>query len=178
VFGRHPEAYSDTARDLLERGDDPLIFPGLRFTASVDDSKAINEHRGPCVIIAGSGMCTAGRIKHHLRRALDDRRNIVLFVGYQAMGTLGQHIQSGASPVRIFGEKLPVEAEVATIEGFSAHADREELIEWFGGLAGRPKRTYVVHGEEASALSLAQALHERYGAEVAVPREGEAFPLD
>jgi metallo-beta-lactamase family protein len=178
VFATHSDAWSDEARRGLRCGDQPLEFPGLRFTRSVEESIAINESPGPAVILAASGMCTAGRVKHHLRHTLPDRRGAVLFVGYQAQGTLGRAIQSGTSPVRIFGAWYPVRARVETIEGFSAHADREELLAWFGALRGIPRRTYVVHGEEQAALSFATALREKFGARVEVPERGQGFPLD
>jgi metallo-beta-lactamase family protein len=177
VFCLHPEAFSEEARRLRLAGDKPLEFPGLRFTASVDESKAINERSGPCVIISASGMCTAGRIKHHLANNISDSRNTVLFVGYQAAGTLGRVIQSGTDPVRIFGEWHPVRAEVTTIHGFSAHADLDELLAWFETLDGLPKRTFVVHGEEEASLSFAGSLRDRFRAPVKVPRLGQSFDL-
>jgi metallo-beta-lactamase family protein len=131
VFEMHPEAYSETARRSLRAGDAPLDFPGLKLVRSVEQSMEINRMPGPAVIISASGMCTAGRVKHHLKHNISDPRSTVLFVGYQAHGSLGRVIQSGVSPVRIFGEWYPVHAAVETIEGFSAHADRDELLEWF-----------------------------------------------
>jgi metallo-beta-lactamase family protein len=178
VFEDHPEAWSEEARALDEAGDAPLEFPGLRLTRSVDESKELNELEGPAVIISASGMCTAGRIKHHLKNNIGDPSNTVLFVGYQAGGTLGRIIQSGVNPVRIFGEMHTVKADIETIEGFSAHADRKELLEWFESLEGRPKKTFVVHGEEESCLAFGETLKERYGADVEVPEKGEIFTLD
>jgi metallo-beta-lactamase family protein len=131
---------------------------------------ALNHAEGPAVIVAASGMCTAGRVKHHLKHGLEDPRNTVLFVGYQAAGSLGRLIQSGHSPVRIFGEWYQVKARVETIQGFSAHADRDELLAWFEALGGVPRRTFVVHGEE-------DALRERFRATVDVPVLGETFEL-
>jgi len=177
VFCLHPEAFSEEARRLRLAGDKPLEFPGLRFTASVEESKAINARNEPCVIISASGMCTAGRIKHHLANNISDSRATVVFVGYQANGTLGRVIQSGTDPVRIFGEWHPLRAEVQTIHGFSAHADRDELLGWFEALAGTPKRTFVVHGEEQASLSFAGALRDRFRANVKVPRLGQSFEL-
>ncbi len=178
VFARHPEAYSETARRARRAGDEPLAFEGLRFTRTVAESRSIDAERRPCVVISASGMCTAGRIKHHLAHRLGDPRNTVLMVGYQARGTLGRALQDGTSPVRIFGEWHRVEAEIATIAGFSAHADRDELLAWFDAVGGPPARTFVVHGEEAAAESLAAALRHRSGADVTVPELGEAFDLD
>ena len=130
------------------------------------------------MIISASGMCTAGRVKHHLKHTLSDSRNTVLFVGYQAQRSLGRVIQRGTSPVRIFGEWLPVRARIETIEGFSAHADLDELVDWFRSLGGLPRQTFVVHGEEESALSFAETLRQRFGAKVTVPSLGDTPVLD
>jgi metallo-beta-lactamase family protein len=178
VFARHPEAYSDEAQHLRMQGDEPLRFPGLRLTGSVEESIAINTDASPAVIISASGMCTAGRVKHHLKHNIGDARNTVLFVGYQAHGTLGRVIQSGVSPVRIFGEWHTVRARIETIHGFSAHADRDELIAWFAGLDGAPRRSFIVHGEEQAAVRFGETLRERFGATVDVPEQGQRFDLD
>ena len=122
-------------------------------------------------------MCTAGRVKHHLKFNISDSRNTVLFVGYQAQGSLGRVIQSGTSPVRIFGNWYPVKARIETIDGFSAHADRDELVEWFDSLGRPPKRTFVVHGEEDASLSFARTLEQRFGADVTVPERGQTVDL-
>jgi metallo-beta-lactamase family protein len=177
AFALHPEAYSEEARRLLRAGDRPLEFPGLRITSSVEESIAINASREPCVIISASGMCTAGRVKHHLKHNLSNPNSCVLFVGYQARGTLGQVIQSGTDPIRIFGEWYPVRARIETIEGFSAHGDRDELLAWFESLGGTPRRTWIVHGEEHASESLAEALGSRFGAKVEVPRKDQSFSL-
>ena len=139
---------------------------------------AINRSRQPSVIISASGMCTAGRIKHHLKHNIGNSRNTILFVGYQGRGTLGQRIQSGESPVRIFGEQYDVHAEVATIEGFSAHADQDELLSWFASLGKAPRRTYIVHGEEEASLTLADLLRERFSAKTKVPHRDQEFTHD
>jgi len=177
AFTVHPEAFSAEARRLLQAGDTPLDFEGLTLTRTVDQSRAINEDRSPAVIISASGMCTAGRVKHHLKHNIADARSTVLFVGYQARETLGRVIQSGVTPVRIHGEWFDVRASIETIDGFSAHADREELLGWFAGLEGRPRATYVVHGEEDTSLTFAKTLRERFDAEVIVPRLGQTVDL-
>jgi metallo-beta-lactamase family protein len=177
AFALHPEAYSEEARRLLATGDLPLEFRGLRITSSVEESIAINSSREPCVIISASGMCTAGRVKHHLKYNISNPKSCVLFVGFQARGTLGRVIQSGTDPVRIFGEWYPVRARIETIEGFSAHGDREELLAWFESLGGTPRRTWLVHGEEDALKSLADALASRFGAKAEVPRKDQSFSL-
>lgn len=177
AFSQHPEGYAESMRELLATGDAPLAFDGLRLITSVEESIALNRSTDPAVIISASGMCTAGRVKHHLKFNISDARNTVLFVGYQAQGSLGRVIQSGTSPVRIFGRWYPVNAQIETIEGFSAHADREELVEWFASLGTPPPRTFVVHGEEEAALSFAQTLTQRFGADVTVPDRGQTVEL-
>lgn len=177
VFRQFPDSYSERARELLERGDAPLRFPGLELVTEVEDSKAINDDPRPGVIISASGMCDGGRVKHHLKNHLGDNRTTVLFVGYQAPSSLGRVIQSGVSPVRIFGEHYPVRARIETLHGFSAHADRGGLQAWFAGLGGPPRRTFVVHGDEEAALALAGSLASEHGAEVTVPRRHETYPL-
>jgi metallo-beta-lactamase family protein len=177
VFAMHPEAYSAEARRLLHCGDEPLEFDGLSFSQSVDESKAINHLKGPCVIISASGMATAGRIKHHLRNTISDSRNTVVFVGYQARNTLGRVIQEGTDPVRIFGDWYPVRARIETIEGFSAHADQTGLLDWYARLDGTPRCTYVVHGEEEASREFASLLEQRFGARVEVPRHNQSFGL-
>lgn len=178
VFRRHPEGYSEEARNKMRAGDEPLHFPGLELTRTVEESKAIYEHDEPCVIISASGMATAGRIKHHLKHNISDARSTILFVGYQAQRTLGRVIQQGTNPVRIFDEWHKVRASIETIEGFSAHADRDELLAWFDGLGGAPRRTFVVHGEEATAVHFAATLSERSGPDSAVaPKLGQSFEL-
>ncbi len=178
VFTRFPEAYSKEARRLYCSGDKPLQFEGLRLVTSVDESKAINESRYPAVIISASGMCTAGRVKHHLKHNISDPRSTVLFVGYQARGTLGHVIQSGIDPVRIFGDWYPVRARIESIRGFSAHADRSGLLDWFSSLGAVPKRTFVVHGEAKAAAALGRALRDEHSADVVVPELGDGFQLD
>jgi len=178
AFAMHPEAYSDQARRALRCGDRPLEFDGLVLTRSVEESMEINRRQGPAVIISASGMCTAGRIKHHLKHTISDARNTILFVGYQAQGSLGSLIRAGTDPVRIFGEWHPVRAAVEAVESFSAHADLGELLAWFGSLGGVPQRTFVVHGEEPAALGLVDELRAAFGARAEAPRLGQRCVID
>lgn len=178
VFAMHPEVYSEKARRLLRSGDKPLEFPGLKLVTSRRDSMAINDVDGPAIIISPSGMCTAGRVKHHLKHHISNPANIILFVGYQAEHTLGRHIQSGTSPVRIFGGWYDVEAEVETVEGFSAHADLDELLKWHDSLGGVGERTFIVHGDEEASLSFAAELRYRSATPVEVPFLDDVYELD
>ena len=177
AFALHPESFSTPVKELLDDGDAPLRFDGLRLITSVDESIALNRSDDPAVIISASGMCTAGRIKHHLKHTISDSRNTVLFVGYQAARSLGRVIQSGTTPVRIFGEWYRVAAQVETIEGFSAHADREELIGWFDRLEAVPRQTFIVHGEEEASLRLAETLTDQSRVGVTVPTLGDEIEL-
>ena len=147
IFARHPECYDEETAKLFREGHDPLGLPGLHFTRDTQDSIAINRSGGGVVIMAGSGMCTGGRVRHHLRRNLWRADSSVLFVGYAANGTLARRIIDGATHVHLFGEEIPVSARIHTINGFSAHADQAELLAWHRQI-GTPERTFLVHGEE------------------------------
>lgn len=178
VFVRHPECFDEETREAFTRDRGaPFGFERLRYVGSADESRALNDRPGPCIIIAASGMCEGGRILHHLKHGLPDARNTVLFVGFQAEGTLGRRLREGAETVNILGGPVTVAAETACIDGFSAHADQRELVEWVGGLSPAPRRIFLVHGELAPAEALAVALRERTGAEVRIPEKNEEFDL-
>jgi len=181
VFRLHPECYNEEMLDamLSESDRDPLDFAHLRYIRSVEESKRLNELQTPAVIISASGMCEAGRILHHLKNNIEDPRTTVLFVGYQAENTLGRKLLEGQDPVPIFGEKYPVKAQIKRAEGYSAHADRKELLTWAARMQdqGKVKRVFVVHGEEESALALADGLREQGVPQVDVPERGQIFEL-
>ncbi len=177
VFKRHPELFDRETKALLQGGKLMEHFPNLHLTRTTDESKSINRIRGSAIIIAGSGMCTGGRIKHHLKTNLPREESTILFVGYQARGTLGRIILDGADKVRLFGETLEVKAQVSRIEGFSAHADREELLEWLAGVQQAPRRVFITHGEEDAARSFAAALKKARGWPTAIPEYGDAYEL-
>jgi len=177
VFRRHDEAFSPEMHALIGAGDDPLTFPGLELTRSVDESKQINASTQPAVIISASGMCDAGRIKHHLVHNLGRRESTILFAGYQARATLGYRLQQGENHVRIFGEMHSVSARVRTLHGLSAHADREGLLNWFSALGGCPEHTFLVHGEEQASLDFQDTLRDRCGGQSLVPSLGEVVKL-
>jgi len=159
IFSRHSECYDEEACELFRSGKDPFSMPGLHFTRETAESMALNRVSGGAVIIAGSGMCTGGRVRHHLKHNLWRHDCSVVFVGFAAYGTLARRIVDGASEVRIFGEDIPVRAKLYTIGGFSAHADRDELLSWHGKL-GQPSRTFLVHGEEDAMQSFAHHLKD------------------
>jgi metallo-beta-lactamase family protein len=178
IFRLHPECYDDETSDFMANSGDPFGFGRLRYARSVDESKELNSLREPAVIISASGMAEAGRILHHLKNNIPDPRNTVLMVGYQAANTLGRKILERRERVPIFGEMVPLRAQVEAIDGYSAHADREGLLSWVRSVRGeRLRRVFVVHGEEAESQALAEGLRDLGGLQVEVPRLGQAFDL-
>lgn len=173
IFERHPECYDPETAALFREGRDPFHLPGLRFTRETAGSIAINHIGGGAVIMAGSGMCTGGRIRHHLQQNIGREECSVVFVGYAATGTLARSVIDGAKEVRIYGEKLPVRARIHTINGFSAHADQAELLAWHKQ-TGNPERTFLVHGEEEVMRQFAARLE---GSEIVMPALNEIFTI-
>ncbi|MDY6917400.1 MAG: MBL fold metallo-hydrolase [Chloroflexota bacterium] len=178
VFQQHPELFDEEMTQLMRHRRSPFDFPGLTMTRTVEQSKAINSIRGSAIIIAGSGMCTGGRVKHHLAANISRRGSTILFVGYQAAGTLGRQIVNGAKQVRIFGQKHRVRARIAQIHGFSAHADRDELMRWLASLNRSPRHLFVVHGEACAANAFADHVRQSTGWPVSVPQYQEVAVLD
>jgi metallo-beta-lactamase family protein len=176
VFRLHPEAF-DRSERLVRETDDLFRFPMVKYVRSVEESKALNGLHGPAIIIAASGMAESGRILHHLRNGVGDHRNLVLIVGFQASYTLCHRLQEGAKEVRIYGEMVPVRAEVATIGGYSGHADRNELRRWLEGLGTPPKRAFAVHGETEQLQAMAELLRGTGVTQADVPRLGEPFDI-
>ena len=177
LYCRHPEDHDEDMQRLTAERACPLCSPHYHLVRTAQESKDLNGRTGPMVILAGSGMATGGRVLHHLKRRLPDHRNTVLLSGYQAAGTRGRALQEGARTVRIHGEDVPVRAHVETVDGLSAHADREELLGWLRGFARPPRETWLVHGEPESAHALQQAIRERLGWSVQVARDGERVAL-
>lgn len=157
IFQRHPECFNDETLQISRAGDDPFQLPSLHFTRETAESMAINQVTGGAVIMAGSGMCTGGRVRHHLKHNLWRQNSSIVFVGYAGQGTLGRKIIDGAKSVRIFSEDIPVRASIHTIGGFSAHADQAELLEWHSS-TGNPATTFLVHGEENAMKQFATKL--------------------
>ena len=176
VFRMHPEVF-DRRERLAGRTSKLFDFSLVRYIRDVEDSKRLNTLNGPAVIIAASGMCESGRILHHLAHGLGDHRNLVLFTGFQAEYTLGHRIQRGDRVVKVFGDEVDVRAEVDTIGGYSAHADRGELRKWVRALGGPVKRAFVVHGENAAREAMGKLLVEEGVQEVVLPKQGESFRL-
>ncbi len=177
IFRMHPECYDAETAQLLRTVSDPFGFRGLRYVSSVEESKHLNMIKTPMMIIAGSGMAEAGRVQHHLKNNIGNPYNTVLIVGWQAENTLGRKIAERWPEVTIFGEKHKLRCRVEIINEFSAHADRNDLIQWVAAGRERWQRIFVVHGEEQSALSLADALIELGLKGVSVPEQGQSFQL-
>ncbi len=178
VFQKHRELYDEEMTEFIKRHKSPFEFQGLKMAGTSDESKAINHIRGTIMVIAGSGMCTGGRVKHHLVNNITRPENTVMFVGYQAVGTLGRRIVNGEKEVRILGREYPVNARVARINGFSAHADKEELFEWLSELKSPPRKLFIVHGESENANKFGDYIREKTGWEVAVPAYQDEVVLD
>ncbi len=163
IFLKHSEEFSLEAKALIARYGSPLSWPGFHFAITPQESKQINESHFPSIIVSSNGMCMGGRIQHHLIQRLPDPRNLVLFIGYQAVETRGHQIKEGAHEVKIFGEIVPVRAQVAALEQFSDHADVDELLEWLRTFKKTPQSTHIVHGEPDSAEALRQAIEMQLG---------------
>ncbi|MFZ6674282.1 MBL fold metallo-hydrolase RNA specificity domain-containing protein [Undibacterium sp. Xuan67W] len=172
IFAHHHECYDENTARLFNKGQDPFHLPGLHFTRDTADSIAINRFSSGAVIMAGAGMCTGGRVRHHLKHNLWRKNSSVIFVGFASKGTLARQIIDGAKTVKIMGEEIAVKATVHTISGFSAHADRDELLAWHRKVA--PAKTFLVHGEEDVMRNFAQLLDNT---EVSMPAGGESFDL-
>jgi len=177
VFRMHPECYDRETLEFLDRHEDPFGFRRLRYIRDVEESKALNVTREPCMIISASGMCEAGRILHHLANNIENERNTILIVGYMAQNTLGRKLVERWQEVKIFGEPYRLKAEVVVLNAFSAHADRDELTAYLEALAPRPERVFLVHGEEDQTLGLVEHLQHRGFENVEAPHQGEVMEL-
>lgn len=180
IYRLHPEAYDNEVAQLLQssKHSDPFGFEMVRYTQSTAESKELNFLRQPAVIISASGMAETGRILHHLKNNVEDSRNTILIVGWQAENTLGRRIVERQPEIKIFGEVYHLYAQVATINGFSAHADRNELLEWVGRFQKRPDQTFIVHGETEASFAFANSLQQELGLQnVHVPELGQTFPI-
>ena len=176
IFRKNKKYYDSEARAIVDQGYDPFNMPNLKYTSSTNDSIAINEKKESAIVIAGSGMCTAGRIKHHLKHNLWRKGASLVIVGYQANGTTGRQIVDGAKQVKIFRENVSVNAKVFTIGGFSAHADQKDLLEWVSHFESSPK-VFVIHGESEASVILADKLKEKFQLDVHVPQWKERLIL-
>ena len=171
------DCFSEEARALVSKGINPLTFPGLTLSITSEESKMINFDEEPKVIISASGMCEAGRIRHHLKHNLWRPECTVLFVGYQAVGTLGRMIVEGEKEVKLFGEPIDVRAQIMTLPGMSGHADKNGLLEWIQNIGEKPQRVFVVHGDDTSTKMFTECLRTEYGYNAYAPYSGTRFDL-
>ena len=177
VFSDNMDLFDEKTKEEMAKGDNPLEFPGLQFTKTADESKALNEDPRASIIISASGMCEVGRIKHHLKHNLWNPKSTILFVGYQAPGTLGYNIVNGAKTVKIFGEEIAVNARIEYIEGYSGHADQELLMNFIYSFIKKPKHIFLVHGEPESQDILRDKIESDTGLGVTIPEFGETYEL-
>lgn len=177
AFKRNSSSFNDEARALILRGDNPFEFDNLRYIRSQEESMALNKYTFPKVIISSSGMATAGRIRHHLKHSLWDEKNSLIFVGYQAQGTLGRLLLDGKRQVKILGEEIHVRAQIYDIEGFSGHADQNVLLDWINKFKKKPKKIFIVHGEEEPANALSTLIKHLYKIETIIPNMGDSFNI-
>jgi metallo-beta-lactamase family protein len=173
IFKRHPECYDEETKHLLNQHEDPFGFARLKYIRSVEESKALNEQEGPMIIISASGMCEGGRILHHLANTIGDPRNTILIVGFQAEGTLGKKLVDQETRVKIYGEEYQRRAPVVVLNGFSAHADRNDLLGFVSGMKRKPGRIFVVHGNEEQSRALEEGLRSLGLPDVHRPQRGE-----
>ena len=171
------ECFDDEAMEYVKEGINPIAFSGLKLSITSEESKAINFDETPKVIISASGMCDAGRIRHHLKHNLWREECTILFVGYQSVGTLGRALVEGADEVKLFGETIQVRAQIRKLAGLSGHADKEGLIEWIQAFEEKPKKVFVVHGEDSACTAFTECLKIEYGQRAYAPYSGTEFDL-
>lgn len=177
IYLQHPELYDEETQVMNLRGQFRKDLARVHLTETPDQSKAINEVIGTCMIIAGSGMCTAGRIIHHLRHNLWRPETSVVIVGYQAHGTLGRQLVEGADYVNIFGETIAVKAKIYSLGGFSAHAGQSDLLKWFSAIAPSKPKVILIHGEDKARTALAEKLQQQFGVKAEIPAYGETVQV-
>ncbi|HBH13247.1 MAG: RNA-metabolising metallo-beta-lactamase [Clostridiales bacterium 38_11] len=178
IFKKNAHVFDETSRDKIMSGDNPLEFKNLHFTQTVDESKALNISTEPKVIISASGMCNAGRIRHHLKHNLWRKNATVIFVGYMAEGTLGRLLKDGLKEVKLFGEEIVVNADIVSIDGFSGHADQNGLLEWLSGFKEGPKKVFIIHGEETSKQTFSKKIKERFNYETIIPLMNSEYLIE
>jgi len=177
IFERNADYLNQDTVDLIKSGDNPFEFPNLIFTETSDESKAINFEQQSCIIISASGMCDAGRIKHHLKHNLWREECSIVFVGYQAKETLGRRILDGAKTVKLFGEEINIKSNIYSIQGFSGHADQRGLLDWVAGFKSKPAKIFLTHGEEEATSELSRLIGEKFNIPTEVPKMGQTIEL-
>lgn len=178
AFQANSSSFDDEAKNLILKGDNPFVFSNLRYVKDQKESMALNKYTFPKVIISSSGMATGGRVRHHLKHNLWDERNSLVFVGYQAEGTLGRIILNGAKRVKILGEEVAVKAEIYDLEGLSGHADQIMLLDWIRKIKSKPQKIFIVHGEAESAKALSEKIEEEFKIETIIPNIQDKFVME
>jgi metallo-beta-lactamase family protein len=177
IYCAHPEEHDLDMKLMMDKKLCPLCCKKFNIHRTQEESKALNNLSGPLIIISASGMITGGRVLHHLQQRLPDPRTTVLFVGFQAEGTRGRVLQDGMKEIKLFGEIVPVRAKIKTIDGFSAHADQQEILRWLGSFKHAPRKTFVIHGEANASSTLASILRDKYRWDVEIPKNGQSISL-
>ena len=177
IYCAHPEEHDLDMKLLMDQKLCPLCCRQFHLARSPEESKAINDLSGPLIIVSASGMATGGRVLHHLRLRLPDPGTTVLFVGFQAEGTRGRALQDGKKEIKMFGEMVPVRAKIKTIDGFSAHADQQEILRWLGNFTRAPQKTFVVHGEFPASSALAELIGKKLRWNTEIPKNGQRVIL-
>ncbi len=177
IYRRHPECFDEETLGLLRRGDSPLEFPGIKYARSKDESKAINDLREPHIIISASGMCTGGRVLHHLIHNLERKDCTILFVGYQGDGTLGRRLLGGAKTISLMDKQFEVRARIESLDAFSAHAGQSEIMNWLRAFKKFPSQIFLNHGEPIAIEALAQVIRNEFGTKVIIPEIKESYQL-
>jgi metallo-beta-lactamase family protein len=178
IYRKHTECYNETISKFLHENANPFGMSNLTYISSAEDSKKLNDRKEPMIIISASGMCEAGRIRHHLKNNIGDAKNLILFIGYCAEGTLGDQIMAGKTPVNIFGEPYNVRAKVVSLDTYSGHADKNELKQYVQRITGNIRRVFCIHGEESQCLAHAETLRQmKPNAEVLVPEYQQTLSI-
>jgi metallo-beta-lactamase family protein len=177
IFLKHAEEFSDQTKELIAKFGSPLEWPGFTFARTSEESKKINASHYPSIIVSSNGMAMGGRIQHHLLQRLPDPANLILFIGFQAVGTRGRQIKDGEKQVKIFGQVVPVRAQTAALEQFSDHADTPELLQWLRTFKKQPEVTYLVHGEPDSSRALKQAIENELHWDVEIAEYMQQVPV-
>jgi metallo-beta-lactamase family protein len=178
IYSRHPECFDEDTLSLLRSGDSPLEFPGLQYARSRDESKAINGLREPHIVISASGMCTGGRVLHHLVQNIERKNCTLLFVGYQAEGTIGRRLLDGAKNIKIMEKQLDIRARIESLDAFSAHAGRNEILNWLRAFKKFPSQVFLNHGEPYATHAISDAIRSEFDSKVIIPEVGQRFRLE
>ena len=178
IYANHREVYNEEARRMVAEGKDPLVFPGMTFVGTPEESMALNDMQGPMIIIAASGMCEGGRVLHHLKHCLTDPDNIILICGFQAENTLGRRVVEKKNPLRVLGEEVELKARVEVINALSAHADRAGLQDWLSEVKDNVRHAFAIHGEPEKVSAMVDLMHDLGIKNAVAPMPGQSYKFD